>query len=329
MVSAHNYSISRCAPSRSNRTRTNNEDRKAPLIAVPFLYCLTALLGPYVLADPWPAAASGTNIGAGIGAFTTHFEASGLTYHPDRGYIVVGDDGDIAIVQSDASITAYQMLGGDFEGITVKPHAADLAYIASENLNAILEVSLSELSLTGKKWPLEIPQSGGLGFEGIAFVPTDDAPAGWGQSCCGGFFIAGTQADSKLRVFDIDTSVGSAILVSPVTTIATDYSDVSGLHFSSETGLLYVLHDTANRLTEMTLLGTKMAQYVTPTSAAEEGIVIVPNCSLGTAAVSLADDGGPTVMQYGAYPISCDIVSNTAELSPAVLWLLIRGNPES
>ena len=300
--------------------------RRLTLVAA--LFCLEILLASSAKAEPWPTALAGTNIGAGIGAFNSGFEASGLTYHPDHGYIVVGDDGDIAIVQSDASVTAYQMLGGDFEGITVKPHAADLAYIASENLNAILEVSLSELSLTGKKWPLEIPQSGGWGFEGIAFVPADNAPASWGQSCCGGFFVAGTQADSALRVFDIDTSVGSGTTISPVTTIATDYSDVSGLHFSSETGLLYVLHDAANRLTEMTLLGTKMAQYPTPTSAAEEGIVIVPDCLQGTAAVSLADDGGPTVMQYGEYPVSCDTVSNTAELSPAVLWLLIRGNPE-
>ena len=302
---------------------------KSSLFAALGCYYLTALLGPYSLADSWPAAVSGANIGTGIGAFNAGFEASGLTYHPDLGYIVVGDDGDIAIVQSDASITSYQTLGGDFEGITVKPHAADLAYIASENLNAILEVSLSNLSLTGKKWVLEIPQSGGLGFEGIAFVPADSAPASWGTSCCGGFFVAGTQADSALRVFDIDTSIGSDTTISPVTTIATDYSDVSGLHFSNETRLLYVLHDTANRLTEMTLLGKKMAQYVTPTSAAEEGIVIVPDCSLGTAVTSLADDGGPTVMQYGEYPISCDTVSHTAELSPAVLWLLIRDASES
>ena len=136
--------------------------------------------------------------------------------------------------------------------------------------------------------------------------------------------MAGTQADSALRVFDIDTSVGSDTTISPVTTIATDYSDVSGLHFSSETGLLYVLHDAANRLTEMTLLGTKMAQYATPTSAAEEGIVIVPDCSLGTAAASLADDGGSTVLRYDDYPIACEVVSMKAELPPAVIWLLIR-----
>ena len=329
MLSAHNRALPCCASSRSNRTWTKKDSRKAPLISVPFLYCLTALLGPYALADPWPAAASGINIGAEIGAFNAGFEASGLTYHPDRGYIVVGDDGDIAIVQPDASITAYQMLGGDFEGITVKPHAADLAYIAGENLNAILEVSLPELSLTGKKWPLELPQSGGLGFEGIAFVPANYAPESWGLSCCGGFFVAGTQADAVLRVFDIDTSVGSDAMISPVTTIATDYSDVSGLHFSIETRLLYVLHDAVNRLTEMTLLGTKMAQYATPTSAAEEGIVIVPDCSLGTAAASLADDGGPTILRYGDYPITCETDTQDAQLSPAVLWLLIRGSPDS
>ena len=324
MISAHNYSMSRCAPSRSNRTWTNKDGRKAPLIALPFLYFLTALLGPCALADPWPAAASGTNIGAGIGVFNAGFEASGLTYHPDHGYIVVGDDGDIALVEEGGQVTAYEILGGDFEGIAVKQGVASFAYIASENLNAILEVALSDLSSTGKSWPLELPQSGGLGFEGIAFVPADYAPASWGQSCCGGFFIAGTQADSALRVFDIDTSVGSDTMISPVTTIATDYSDVSGLHFSNETRLLYVLHDTANRLTEITLLGTKMAQYETPTSADEEGIVIVPDCSIGTAAVSLADDGGPTVMQYGDYPIICEAVSQEVTLPPAVIWLLTR-----
>lgn len=306
---------------------TDRHNQSLTAVAAPF--CLAILLAPPVEAGAWPAATAGSNIGAGIGSLNAGFEASGLTYHPDHGYIVVGDDGDIATVQSDASITAYQLLGGDFEGITVRPPSADLAYIASENLNAILEVSLSELSLTGKKWPLEIPKNGGLGFEGIAFVPADYAPASWGQSCCGGFFIAGTQADSALRVFDIDTSVGSDTMIYPVATIATDYSDVSGLHFSGETRLLYVLHDTANRLTEMTLLGTEMAQYATPTSAAEEGIVIVSDCSLGTAAASFADDGGPTVIRYSDYPISCDTVSNNAELSPAVLWLLIRGTPES
>ena len=292
------------------------------------LFCLEILLASSAKAEPWPTALAGTNIGAGIGAFNSGFEASGLTYHPDHGYIVVGDDGDIAIVQSDASITAYQMLGGDFEGITVKPHAADLAYIASENLNAILEVSLSELSLTGKKWPLEMPQSGGWGFEGIAFVPADNAPASWGQSCCGGFFVAGTQADSALRVVDIDTSVGSDTTISPVTTIATDYSDVSGLHFSTELNLLYVLHDAANRLTVMTLDGIKIAQYETPTQTAEEGVVVVPNCESGTATVGLADDNGPIVMRYAALSAACGASAQGQSVTPAVLWLLMRQSLE-
>ena len=328
MVTAHNYSISRCGPSRSNRTWTNKDRRKAPLIAAFFLYFLAALLEPYALADPWPAAASGTNIGAGIGVFNAGFEASRLTYHPDRGYIVVGDDGDVAIVQSDASITAYQMLGGDFEGITVKPHAADLAYIASENLNAILEVSLTELSLTGKKWPLDIPQSGGLGFEGIAFVPADYAPASWGQSCCGGFFVAGTQVDSTLRVFDVDTNALVESALGSVATIPTDFSDVSGLHFSTELNLLYVLHDAANRLTVMTLEGIKIAQYETPTQTAEEGVVVVPNCESGTATVSLADDNGPIVMRYAGLSAACGASAQGQSVTPAVLWLLMRRSIE-
>ena len=297
-------------------------------IAIIFFCCLASFVASLARAEAWPANPSGINIGSGIGDFNPGFEASGLTYHPAHGYLVVGDDGDIAVIQEGGDVTMYQMLGGDFEGIAVKPNVAGLAYIASENLNAILELSLTDLSLTGKSWPVDLPQSGGLGFEGITFIPAEDAPDSWGQACCGGFFIAGTQADSTLRVFEIDTSAGSEATITSLAVIPADYGDVSGLHFSSETALLYVLHDAANRLTEMNLLGSKIAQYDTPTQAAEEGIVIVPHCAMGNATVSLADDGGPVVTRYGDYPINCGAGSHHVPIPPEVLWLITRPQPE-
>lgn len=284
------------------------------------LYC--ACLQPK--AGEWPAETPGTNIGAGIAHFNAGFEASGLTYHDTYGYLVVGDDGDIAAVQEDGTVSAYQMLGGDFEGIAIKSGAAVLAYVASENLNAILELSLSTLTLTGNNWTLQLPQSGGLGFEGITFVPSEQAPSSWGNACCGGYFVAGTQADSGLRVFDVDTSTNVDSALAPVASIPTDYSDVSGLHFSVETGLLYVLHDAANRLTEMTLDGTKVHQYDTPLQAAEEGVVLVPDCASGMGVIGLSDDGGPVVMRHSGFPLTCSAASNAKELPPAVLWLLIK-----
>ena len=279
-------------------------------------------------AEEWPAETPGTNIGAGIANFNAGFEASGLTYHDTYGYLVVGDDGDIAAVQEDGTVSAYQMLGGDFEGIAIKSGAAMLAYVASENLNAILELSLSTLTLTGNNWALQLPQSGGLGFEGITFVPSEHAPSAWGNPCCAGFFVAGTQADSALRVFDVDTSANADSALASVASIPTDYGDVSGLHFSVETGLLYVLHDAANQLTEMTLDGTKVHQYETPLQAAEEGVVLVPDCASGLGVMGLVDDGGPVVMRHSGFPLACSAVSNTAELPPAALWLLIRKKPD-
>ena len=293
-------------------------------LAVPFLCCITGLMGPRVSAEAWPAGAAGTDIGAAIGSFNTGFEASGLTYHDSYGFLVVGDDGDVAILRDDGEVSAYQFIGGDFEAIAVKAGNPTLAYIASENLNAILEIPLPSLALTGKSWPLQIPQSGGLGLEGLTYVPANFAPSSWGESCCGGFFVAGTQADSTLRVFDVNTTVVTESALGPIATIPSDYADVSGLHFSSDLAFLYVLHDAANRLSVMTLDGTKIAQYETPTQAAEEGIVVVPDCELETGFLALADDNGPVVMRYDGYLPACGASTQNDKISPAILWLLMR-----
>lgn len=323
-------------PKNSEVSATHTRSRpESPLLgsslsflALTFLCCIAGLVGPRVSAEAWPADASGTNIGAGIGSFNSGFEASGLTYHDSYGFLVVGDDGDVAILRDDGEVSAYQFIGGDFEAIAVKSGTASRAYIASENLNAILEISLSSLSLTGKSWPLQMPQSGGLGFEGLTYVPADFAPDSWGANCCGGFFVAGTQVDSTLRVFDVDTNAVVESALGFVATIPTDFSDVSGLHFSAELNLLYVLHDAANRLTVLTLEGIKMAQYQTPMQTAEEGVVVVPNCEAGTAAVGLADDNGPLVMRYAGLSAACGLSTQSQAVPPAVLWLLMRRSME-
>ena len=56
-------------------------------------------------AEEWPAETPGTNIAAGIANFNAGFEASRLTYHDTYGYLVVGDDGDIAAVQEDGTVS--------------------------------------------------------------------------------------------------------------------------------------------------------------------------------------------------------------------------------
>jgi len=302
--------------------------RCSRLLAALYLCFFICCLSPQAQAEEWPGDTSGTNIGVGIGSFNPGFEASGLTYHESYGFLVVGDDGDVAMLRDDGEVAAYQFIGGDFEAIAIKSGKASLAYVASENLNAILEVSLSSLSLTGKSWPLKMPQSGGLGFEGLTYVPADYAPENWGPSCCGGFFVAGTQVDSTLRVFDVDTNAVVDSALGYVATITTNFSDVSGLHYSAELSSLYVLHDAANRLTVMTLDGLTTAQYETPVQTAEEGVVVVPNCESGTAALGLADDSGPVVMMYADLTAVCGASLHTQSLSPALLWLLMSRSME-
>ena len=68
-------------------------------IAIVFFCYLASFVASLVRAEAWPANPSGINIGSAIGDFNPGFEASGLTYHPAHGYLVVGDDGDIAVIQ--------------------------------------------------------------------------------------------------------------------------------------------------------------------------------------------------------------------------------------
>lgn len=274
-------------------------------IILPLITLLSVSLTTVALAaSPWPASTSSTNIASGLSSYNSGFEASGISYHSGYGYLIVGDDGDLGIVDSSGVVQDYVNLGGDLEGITVADHASNYAYIADEARNSIREVDLSSTSYTGNEWTLDLTQSGGLGFEAIAYVPQAHAPSSWGTSTSGGFFVAGTQADTDLSVYNPNLS-SSASLTS-LATIATPYTDVAGLHYSTETERLYVLHDSANKMKEYSLDGTQQASYELPTSAAEEGIYLAPDCPNGIGDIAITDDGGATADVYNQYPISCD-----------------------
>jgi len=255
----------------------------------------------------WPTTSSGTNIASGLSSYNSGFEASGLTYHDLYGYLVVGDDGDVAILDGTGSVLDYSDIGGDFEGITVEDHTSDYAYIASENLNSILEIDLNTLTLTGNEWELDLYQNGGAGFEAIAFVPSANAPSSWGTASHKGFFLAASQADTSIYVYNIDTSTNGTGTHSSLTSINTPYHDISGLHYSSETDLIYVVFDSSNKMKEYNLSGTEISSYNTPNSVAEEGIYIDTDCAATSGTIGFTDDGGARVNLYTNYPITCDL----------------------
>ena len=293
-----------------------------------FFFFLTFSLSGLVYSAPadWPAESQGENLAQSLSVYNAGFEASGIAYHHELGFLIVGDDGDVANVSAVGVVDEYQFLGGDFEGIAIKNGTADFAYIASENTSAIIEISLPSLSMTGRSWSLQLAKNGGLGFEGITFVPQSEAPVAWGQATYDGFFVAASQADTELRIFDIDTRESSVSPMVPLASIETGASDLSGLHFSANTRRLYALHDSANTLTEINLNGVTLAVYMTPESGAEEGVVLVEPPNSEEAYIVLTDDAGPIATRYDHFNSIYVEEKPEPELSAAVLWLLIRAS---
>ena len=292
------------------------------------LFFLTFSLSSLVYSAPadWPAESEGENLAQSLSVYNAGFEASGIAYHHDLGFLIVGDDGDVANVSTVGVVGEYQFLGGDFEGIAIKNGTADFAYIASEKTSSIIEISLPSLSVTGRSWSLQLAKNGGLGFEGITFVPQSEAPVAWGQATYDGFFVAASQADTQLRIFDIDTRESSVSPVVPLASIETGASDLSGLHFSVNTRRLYALHDSANTLTEINLDGVALAVYTTPESGAEEGVVLVEPPNTEETYIVLTDDAGPIATRYDHFESIYVEETPEPELSVAVIWWLIRAS---
>lgn len=276
-------------------------------------------------ADAWPTSTSGTQIGSGLATRNTTsngFEASGLEYLDGYGYIAVGDDGDLAVLSTSGAVSqywnTYQSISNDFEDVTVTNTSASdsKVYIGNEYSNKIEEFNISTGAKTGKSWTLsDLPVSGGSGFEALAYVPEEYAPASWGTAQSGGFFVAASQAENILHVYTFDRNSSSS--VSDVATITLDqsYYDIGALQYNTSTELLYVVFDGADKLKEYSLVGVEVNSYQLPTYLqtvdgvnpySDEGFVIVPNCSTGLAQVALAVDNiSSRVTVYSNYPITC------------------------
>lgn len=275
------------------------------LVASAFLFSTSAI--PATAADPWPTTTSATEIASGLSVFTSDFEASGIDYVESYGYVSVGDDGDIAMLDGAGSVTSYDFFGGDIEDITTTHTSVDdnLVYIAHEGNNSIVQYNISTRSFTGNEWVLsDLPVSGGFGFEAIAYVPEELAPASWGAATDGGFFLAASQAEANIYIYTFDQSTSGT--VNSIHTMPVSYTDVSALHFNMQTHLLYVVFDTDGRLKEYALDGTIVNSYYLPTGGSEEGVVVRPDCDAGIATILITNDATPnSISSYAGYPISC------------------------
>jgi hypothetical protein len=242
-------------------------------------------------AAPWPGSA-GVEIGqlGAPGGLPAGYEPSGAVWH--RGLerlVIVGDDGDVTVMDRDGGAQITWSPGGDLEGVTVVDHTTPIVYLGREHPDAVIEFDLSTGLPTGAIWDLTpwMTGSNNLGLEALTYA--------------GGLFYAGLQADGNVFVFDLQP----AGVVVHVNTLAphAGRADVAGLHYDEQTGVLYTVHDGDDVVVERTLAGAFLNEY-SLLATDQEGIALVPCCSTGEATIFLADDGG-TVWRYEAYPVTC------------------------
>ena len=248
----------------------------------------------------WPAGA-GTEIGS---LLPSGYEPSGLVWHQRLGVLfLVSDDGWISWMDQSGNSPVTWTPGGDLEGIAVADADSDYLYLGVEDPDSIREFDLTTGALTGKSWDLTPWMTGaaGEGLEALTFVPDGDHP--YAPSGSGGLFYAGLQADGRIYVFDADLARSG--VVSHIDTIEPypGLTDLSGLHYHAETGVLYAVFDTWNLLLEMETDGTVIEAFLLPGDT-QEGVTLMTSCPASATSIFIAEDAGE-VWRYDGYPVIC------------------------
>lgn len=261
--------------------------------AVPLLAALCLVGRVAAQADFPPAALPGVDIG---GALPATFEPSGAVWHPrlDR-LIVVSDSGRLATMRADGTGTTSWAAAGDLEDVTFADPATDLIYLANEAASTIVEHNFVSRATT-RTFNLAPFLPGGLGndgIEGMTFVPDPADPEG-------GLFYVGLQLTGDIYVFRL--SIRSSATATSVTfvrmfTPAIGRSDLAGLCFDRETGVLYAIWDTADLVRAMHPDGTFIAEWILPGSD-QEGI------ALHGSQMFIPQDpaAAHAVLRYGPFP---------------------------
>jgi hypothetical protein len=217
---------------------------------------------------------------------------------------LISDDGWISRMDLDGGNKyTWYVESADYEGLTIANHSSNYVYVATEQTQILIkEFDVSTGSLTGKTWRLtEMEGSGNAGLEALTFVPNGFHP--YADSTSGGLFYAGKEADGKIYVYDVNLSVSGSVTYKGTITPVSGRTAIGGLHFESETGVLYVMYRDDQLVREIEPDGTFIAEYSRP-NGGQEGITVIPSCPSSYADMVIANDGGPVTL-YHNYPVAC------------------------
>lgn len=259
----------------------------------PLLLLAALAAGPPAAAqDPFPGDLPGEEIGA---LLPPSYEPSGAAWHPRlQRLLLVDDGGRITLMDghggSVVHLTVPGAPGTDFEGICVADPADDRVYVGVEQPARILEVDVSSGTLL-RTFALTAMDAGtpvNQGLEALTFAPDAAHPEG-------GLFLAGRQSDGRLFTYELPIRTSatstSATLVGSQPSPG-GLSDLSGLEFDAGAGILYAIHDGADRLRALDPTGATLLGEWTLPGNDQEGLAL-RGCQLW-----IAEDVGPEVWRY-------------------------------
>ena len=198
----------------------------------------------------WPGEADGDIF------FFSEKDLSGIVWQPRLHHYYVADNGEgLRVIEVDGSSIAlcqHESGNKDLEGITYTTPASEFVYVLQENTPAAIhEVNASELPgcADGRFTPTRTfdisafvpPETGGLGPEGLTFVPAPDSPHG-------GYFLVCNQFDGRIHVLELSLQKGTDVREvaeppwsSPWPNVAST-TDCAGLYYDRHSGLIARLY---------------------------------------------------------------------------------------
>ncbi|MBX3358163.1 MAG: hypothetical protein KF745_07025 [Phycisphaeraceae bacterium] len=300
---------------------------------------------------PWPAEAWGaaTNLtdveGPGVNDF--HVDLSGAFWNPltrrlwvcrngpgaaASKFWVLKENGAGFAVETRSGLRGEWTGFGDLEAITQADLSQDTVYVMIEGEERIKEYSVSTYgtAVLANNWNTRphLPLDGGLGAEGLAFVP--DAylrAAGFvdlagqlrvSQRGMGGLMFVGHQNGGKVYVFDLDRGNSTFDFVG---VYATNFTETAELFFDRSTGLMFILHGENHNTVQVSTLASSpgqggervlndLATYLPPPGSAPdanlEGLAVMAatDCVSERRGLFMAVDGGgaQSLMWFRQFP---------------------------
>ena len=268
---------------------------------------------------PFPGVLPGAEIG---GELPGTFEPSGIAWHSKLEVLfVVCDSGYVATMTCDGADVVIDAVSGDLEGICIADPESPFAYVGIEHPDGILEYDWQSGTVT-RAFNLTAYMTGpsNRGLEALTFVPDAAHPEG-------GLFYAGLQDDGRIYVFELpiqSSSTSTDVVFLETITPVPGRTDISGLHYAEEHGLLYAVWDSANRMAALEPDGTLVADWELAGND-QEGIAVV-GCEL-----FIAEDVGVEVWCYhvpafesqeqATGDLNCDGSADLFDIDPFVIAL--------